>query len=97
MQQRLQVNLRKNDFVAGRLIDSYLFGADHPYGRYSSLEDYAALNIRSIKEFYTKALSGWTLCDFYCRPAAGRYTRNLIDTHLAKSSAQWFDHTGFRT
>src|SRR5205823_4995552 len=30
MQQRLQVNLRKNDFIAGRLIDSYLFGADHP-------------------------------------------------------------------
>ena len=28
MQQRLQVNLRKNDFIAGRLIDTYLFGAD---------------------------------------------------------------------
>ena len=45
MQQRLQVNLRKNDFIAGRLIDSYLFGAGHPYGRYSSMEDYTALNI----------------------------------------------------
>lgn len=52
MQQRLQVNLRKNDFIAGRLIDSYLFGAGHPYGRYSSLEGYAALKIEDIKDFY---------------------------------------------
>jgi zinc protease len=54
MQQRLQVNLRKNDFVAGRLIDTYLFGPNHPYGRYSSLEEYDALNITGIKEFYNK-------------------------------------------
>ena len=33
-QQRLQVNLKKSDFVAGRLIDSYLYGQGHPYGRY---------------------------------------------------------------
>src|SRR5579872_6461834 len=30
-QQRLQVNLKKSDFVAGRLIDSYLYGEAHPY------------------------------------------------------------------
>ncbi len=28
MQQRLQVNLRKNDFIAGRLIDTYLVWPD---------------------------------------------------------------------
>ena len=39
MQQRLQVNLRKNDFVASRLIDTYRFGEAHPYGRYSSMAD----------------------------------------------------------
>ncbi len=54
MQQRLQVNLRKNDFIAGRLIDSYLFGAEHPYGRFSSSEDYTALNIDGVKDFYKK-------------------------------------------
>ena len=73
MQQRLQVNLRKNDFIAGRLIDSYLFGADHPYGRFSSMEDYAALNIDGVKDFYKKYYLGWPLCDFYCRSAACRY------------------------
>jgi len=58
MAQRLQVNLLKNDFVAGRLIDAYLFGPEHPYGKYSSLEDYAALNQDEIKDFYTKYYQG---------------------------------------
>ena len=31
-QQRLKVNLQKSEFVAGRLIDSFLFGPAHPYG-----------------------------------------------------------------
>jgi predicted Zn-dependent peptidase len=51
-QQRLRVNLMKNDFVAGRLIDAYLFGEKHPYGKYSSLEDYAALQQEEIKAFF---------------------------------------------
>ena len=54
MQQRLEVNLRKNDFVASRLIDAYLFGEQHPYGRYSSIAGYEALNGDQIKEFYTR-------------------------------------------
>lgn len=54
MQQRLQVNLRKNDFIAGRLIDSYLFGPSHPYGRFSSIDDYNALHVDGLKEFYNQ-------------------------------------------
>ena len=52
MQQRLQVSLMKNDFVAGRLIDASVFGANHPYGKYSSKEDYAALQQNELKQFY---------------------------------------------
>jgi zinc protease len=52
MQQRLQVNLLKNDFVAGRLIDAYLFGKQHPYGKYSSIEELEALQQEEIKNFY---------------------------------------------
>ena len=74
MQQRLQVNLRKNDFIAGRLIDTYLFGADHPYGKFSSMEDYTALNIEGIKEFYNNNYLGGRCSDFYCRSAACRYS-----------------------
>lgn len=52
--QRLTVNLQKAEFVAGRLIDSYLFGDKHPYGKYSNPEDISALDIEAIKAFYKK-------------------------------------------
>lgn len=50
--QRLEVNLRKCDFVANRLIDEYLFGFDHPYGRYTSTLDYDNLQRQQIIDFY---------------------------------------------
>src|SRR5450631_3114228 len=81
MQQRLQVNLRKNDFVAGRFIDSYLFGADHPYGRFSSLEGYSALNIEAIKEFYKKHYLAGRCVIFIAGPLP-EGVESLIDTHL---------------
>jgi len=52
MQQRLRVNLRKSDFVAGRLIDAYLYGEAHPYGRYTKFEDFDALTREDIKAYY---------------------------------------------
>jgi zinc protease len=54
MQQRLQVNLKKTDFVASRLIESYLFGEQHPYGRYSRLEDYDALQREELQTFFDR-------------------------------------------
>ncbi len=52
--QRLEVNLRKCDFVANRLIDEYLFGFDHPYGRYTSTMDYDKLGRDQLVDFYDK-------------------------------------------
>ncbi len=52
MKQKLTVNLKKCDFVAGRKIDELLFGENHPYGVCSESEDYDALTIEAIKEFY---------------------------------------------
>lgn len=54
MKQRLQVSLQKSDFVAGRLIDSYLYGEKHPYGKFSNAEDYDALQKESLLDFYKK-------------------------------------------
>ena len=50
--QRLKVNLQKAEFVAGRLIDSYLYGEDHPYGTYTKMEDIDALSVNELKNFY---------------------------------------------
>ena len=43
MKQRLKVSLKKSDFIAGRLIDTYLYGENHPYGKFSSAEDFDEL------------------------------------------------------
>jgi len=52
--QRLSVSLKKSEFVASRLIDSYLYGEKHPYGKYSSHAVYDALNREELISFYNK-------------------------------------------
>lgn len=52
MKQRLKVSLKKSDFVAGRLIDVYLFGENHPYGKYSRAEDFDALTREQLHHYY---------------------------------------------
>ncbi|HEV7781042.1 MAG TPA: pitrilysin family protein [Chitinophagaceae bacterium] len=52
MKQRLQVNLKKSDFVAGRMIDVCLYGEKHPYGKFSKAEDFDALNQEQLVDFY---------------------------------------------
>lgn len=54
MQQKLIVNLKKCDFVAGRLIEEYLFGKEHPYGVYSNKEDYDALQQQQLQDYYNQ-------------------------------------------
>lgn len=50
--QRLSVNLLKCDFVANRLIDEYLYGAEHPYGRVSNKEDIEAITRQDLADFF---------------------------------------------
>jgi zinc protease len=50
--QRIKVNLQKCDFVATRLIDAYLFGEQHPYGKYTNPEDLDALDSDLLKDFF---------------------------------------------
>jgi zinc protease len=51
-QQRLQVSLKKSDFVAARLIDAYLYGPEHPYGKYTVAENYQALQREDLTGFF---------------------------------------------
>lgn len=73
MQQRLKVNLRKSDFVAGRLIDAYVFGEQHPYGKFSRLEDFDALNREQLLDFYKKYYQQGKLVMF----VAGKLPANI--------------------
>jgi predicted Zn-dependent peptidase len=52
--QRLKVSLQKCDFVANRFIDEYLYGFNHPYGRYTSIEEFNALQREQIVDFYNR-------------------------------------------
>ena len=74
MQQRLKVNLQKNEFVAGRLIEAYLFGEEHPYGRYSREEDYNNLNQQEVRKFFDQYYKDGRLLIF----AAGVMPENLV-------------------
>jgi len=73
-QQRLQVSLKKSDFVAGRLIESYMYGLEHPYGKYSSMEDYQQLQREDLLDFY-KSFYQNGVCRII---AAGKLPDNLI-------------------
>ncbi|TAF50047.1 MAG: insulinase family protein, partial [Sphingobacteriia bacterium] len=57
-QQRLEVNLKKCDFIANRLIDEYVYGFHHPYGTYTSTLDYENLERADLvayhQQFYAK-------------------------------------------
>lgn len=72
--QRLKVNLQKSEFVAGRLIDSYLFGNNHPYGRYTNAEDYEALQRDDLVTFYNEFYRQGRCVIF----AAGKLPADLI-------------------
>lgn len=52
--QLLEVNLKKCDFVANRLIDQYLFGSTHPYGKVSTAETYDALSREAMLLHYDR-------------------------------------------
>jgi predicted Zn-dependent peptidase len=53
-QQRLAVNLRQCDFVANRHIDAFLFGKEHPYGRFTEPADLLALTPQALRDFHRK-------------------------------------------
>ena len=73
MKQRLKVNLKKSEFIAGRLIDVYLYGENHPYGRYTSEEDFDKLNKQQLLDFYNRYYRKGKFVMF----VAGRLPANL--------------------
>jgi len=73
MKQRLKVSLKKSDFVAGRLIDTYLYGEQHPYGKFSTAAEFDALQREQLLGFYKKYYQQGKLVMF----VAGKLPANL--------------------
>lgn len=51
-EQRLKVDLEKNDFIANRQFVSALYGQKHPYGRVTELEDFKNIERSDLLSFY---------------------------------------------
>lgn len=83
--QRLQVNLQKCEFVAGRLIDSYLYGEAHPYGTYTKPEDIDNLKIDEIKKFYL---------DYYLKGQCVIFVAGNIPSELPQLLNEYFGKLG---
>jgi predicted Zn-dependent peptidase len=94
MKQRLNVNLKKCDFVAGRLIDAYLFGEHHPYGRYSRFEDFDNVSREELQKFYQQYYLNGKMILFI----AGKLPSNTIELlnkyfgDLNNGQVELFDH-----
>ncbi len=89
--QRLSVSLQKSDFVATRLSDAYLYGEDHPYGRYTNPEDIDALNNNMLKDFYKQYYLKGSCVIF----VSGKLPNNLQDQlnkNFGSLSLKSFNH-----
>jgi zinc protease len=62
--------------VAGRLIDAYLFGEQHPYGKYLNLEDYASVQREDVLAFYDTYYRNGRCVIF----AAGKLPKDFIES-----------------
>ncbi len=83
--QRLLLNLKKGDFIANRLIDEYLFGFEHPYGKYSVEQDYKNINREDLVAFYDKYYKHGKCVLFI----AGKFPSNieaLLNKHIGQLS-----------
>src|SRR6185312_4373869 len=52
--QRLSVNLLKCEFAANRVIDEYLYGPHHPYGKVNTKLDIESINREDLVSFYNQ-------------------------------------------
>jgi predicted Zn-dependent peptidase len=73
--QKLAVNLQKCDFVANRMIDAYVYGPEHPYGRYQVAGDYDAITTEQMKAQFRQYYIGGNLVIFI----AGKLPSDLFE------------------
>ena len=73
--QKLSVSLKKCDFIANRLIDVYLYGEQHPYGKYTTAADYDALTTEQLKQHFNRYYVNGSCAIF----AAGKLPGDLFE------------------
>jgi zinc protease len=85
--QRLLVNLKKSDYVAGRMLDSYIYGPDHPYGRFTKAEYYDGLTTDLLRTHYAQ---------HYSAGQCALFVGGKLPANLAMLLNQHFGHLPLR-
>ena len=86
--QKLQVNMQKCDFVANRLIDEYLFGFHHPYGRYTTAQAFDVLEREQLVSFYNQ---------YYTKGKCAIFVAGNLPSNLIKLLNQFFGSLPFNS
>lgn len=79
--QKLSVSLKKCDFIANRLIDEYIYGFHHPYGKYTSTLDYDQLNREELIAYFNR---------FYAEGHCTIFTAGKIPSDLQQQLNTYF-------
>ena len=87
MKQRLEVNLKKCDVVANRLIDEYLYGQHHPYGKNHTAATYDQLDLNAIRAFYDR---------YYRQGHVKIFVAGYLPANLQSLLNQYFGNLPFR-
>ena len=83
-QQRLRVDLAKNDVIAYRKITEYIFGSDHPYGYNSYPDSYKEINRTDLQEHFSRCYTAEN-CHIFISGQTDSNSIRLLEKHLAKA------------
>lgn len=81
--QRLLVNMRKCDFVANQKIDSFLFGEEHPYGRYTRRDKIEAITREDLLSFYNDCYN-LSAVKMFMAGNVGEREKNIVNDFFGK-------------
>lgn len=90
--QRMAVQLKKSDFIANRYIDHYLFGKNHPYGKYSEMEDIEAITQKDLQDFLKEHYSS-NQCKIFMSGQFSEKEVSMVNEYFGKSA--WNNQTTF--
>ena len=83
-QQRLKVDLAKNDVVAYRKITEFIFGSDHPYGYNSFPETYANLKRKDLIAHFNRLFVAEN-CKVFISGKTNDQLISLLNRYLGKA------------
>lgn len=83
-QQRLQVDLSKNDVVAYRMLTEYIFGAEHPYGYNSYPETYGELSRADLLDHFKRCYTSGN-CHVFISGKTNDAILKVLNQHLGQA------------